>query len=65
MAQAFGVTGAYTYAMGQEPWLSHILDNELDETSISMQQVGAFLAQCASAGIDAAHLFAKREFVLA
>lgn len=65
LAQAFGVSGAYTYAMGQEPWLSHILDNELDDTSISMQQVGAFLAQCADAGIDAAHLFAKREFVLA
>jgi L-ascorbate metabolism protein UlaG (beta-lactamase superfamily) len=65
LAETFGVTGAYTYAMGQEPWLSHILDNELDDESISMQQVGKFLGECKARGIDAAHLFAKREFILA
>jgi L-ascorbate metabolism protein UlaG (beta-lactamase superfamily) len=64
LAEAYGVRGAYTYAMGQEPWLSHILDNELDDDSISMQQVRTFLQQCRSAGIDAAHLFAQREFLL-
>ena len=65
LAETFGVTGAYTYAMGQEPWLSHILDNELDAASISMQQVGIFLGECAARGIHAEHLFAKREFILA
>ncbi|MEY4857452.1 MAG: hypothetical protein RLZZ97_2282 [Gemmatimonadota bacterium] len=65
LAETFGVTGAYTYAMGQEPWLSHILDNELDEASVSMQQVGVFLGECAARGINAEHLFAKHEFILA
>ena len=64
LSESFGVTGAYTYAMGQEPWLSHILDNELDDESVSMQQVAIFLGQCKERGIDAAHLFATREFIL-
>jgi hypothetical protein len=30
-----------------------------------MQQVGVFLGECAARGINAEHLFAKHEFILA
>jgi L-ascorbate metabolism protein UlaG (beta-lactamase superfamily) len=54
----------YIYAMGQEPWLSHILDNQLSEESNSVIQFRQLLAECGARGIVAEYLFGKKEIHL-
>ena len=50
--------------MGQEPWLSHILDNELSDDSVALAESRRLMAWCAERGITAEHLFAKKEIFL-
>ena len=56
--------GVYVYAMGQEPWLSHILDNELSGDSVALAESRRLMTYCAERGITAEHLFAKKEIFL-
>jgi L-ascorbate metabolism protein UlaG (beta-lactamase superfamily) len=64
LIERMGFSGVYVYAMGQEPWLSHILDNELEEESKAVSQTNTLLAYCAEHGIDAENLFGKKELTL-
>jgi hypothetical protein len=50
--------------MGQEPWLSHILDNELDDESMATTEAHRLLAWCAERGITAENLFARKEMLI-
>ena len=47
-----------------EPWISHILDNELDDESKSMSESRKLMAYCAERGMTAENLFAKKEIML-
>jgi L-ascorbate metabolism protein UlaG (beta-lactamase superfamily) len=60
----FAFNAAYVYAMGQEPWLNHILDNTFDEHSPSHIQSTQFVAHCKAKGIASEILYAQREIVL-
>lgn len=60
----FPFQAAYVYAMGQEPWLNHILDNTFDEHSPSRIQSTQFVAHCQANGIASENLFAMREIML-
>jgi hypothetical protein len=52
------------YAMGQEPWLDHILDNQFTEQSPSLIQSRQFIEHCRNKGVAAELLFAHREFIV-
>jgi L-ascorbate metabolism protein UlaG (beta-lactamase superfamily) len=54
----------YVYAMGQEPWLNHILDNAFTETSLSLTESRRMLEWCSARGIQTESLFAQKEIVL-
>ena len=54
----------YVYAMGQEPWLNHILDNKFTEASRSLIESRRMLEWCAARGIQTESLFAQKEIVL-
>jgi len=64
LIERLGFSAVYVYAMGQEPWISHILDNELSDESVSLAESRKLMAYCAERGITAAHLFAKKEMLL-
>lgn len=65
LVERLGSEAVFVYAMGQEPWLSHILDNELTQDSRSMIESRRLMEYCASRGVAAEHLFAQKEIVLA
>jgi L-ascorbate metabolism protein UlaG (beta-lactamase superfamily) len=65
LIERLGFTQAYVYAMGQEPWLSHILDNELSDDSVATAESKKLLAYCAERGITSGNLFAKKEITFA
>ena len=54
----------YVYAMGQEPWLRHILANELTEESNPIQQSRQLIEACQSRGITAEYLFGEKEILV-
>ena len=64
LIERLGFQSVYVYAMGQEPWLSHILDNELTDESVSLSESRKLMAYCASRGIAAEHLFAQKEILV-
>ncbi len=61
----FRFSQVYVYAMGQEPWLSHILDNKLTEESNSYIQSRKLIEHCKALGIHAENLFGQKEITLA
>jgi L-ascorbate metabolism protein UlaG (beta-lactamase superfamily) len=61
LVDRFPVEQVYVYAMGQEPWLSHILDNALNEESESTKQTRKLIAHCEGKGITAQNLYAQKE----
>ncbi|MGA3026003.1 MAG: MBL fold metallo-hydrolase [Bryobacteraceae bacterium] len=61
LVDRFHFKQVYVYAMGQEPWLSHILDNELNEESESYIQSRKLVAHCRARGIVSENLYAQKE----
>lgn len=61
ITDAFDFKQVYVYAMGQEPWVNHILDNQFTEESNSLLQSRRFVADCQARGIYAESLFGKKE----
>jgi hypothetical protein len=54
----------FVYAMGQEPWLSFILDFPMTPDAYPMQQVREFCFHCERRGVSAQYLYGKGEFEL-
>ncbi|HLK62419.1 MAG TPA: MBL fold metallo-hydrolase [Bryobacteraceae bacterium] len=63
LIERFRFQEVYVYAMGQEPWLNHILDNEFSETSPSLLQSRRLIEQCRERGIAAESVYAKKELI--
>ena len=57
-----GAREAYVYAMGEEPWLGHIMATSYNEDSYQLQQIEEFLAWCKDRGIKAGHLYGQQEW---
>lgn len=55
---------AYVYAMGQEPWMKHIMGLEYTPDSVQLTQSSAFIARCNAAGVEAKRLHGCEEFLL-
>lgn len=62
--QRFGCGQAFVYAMGQEPWMRHLMGLEYQPDSIQLQEADKFLARCGQAGIKAARLYGARAEIL-
>jgi L-ascorbate metabolism protein UlaG (beta-lactamase superfamily) len=61
MVHRFNVKEVYVYAMGEEPWVQHILDVHYTEFSNPIVQSNKLIEECNSEGIVAERLFAEKE----
>ena len=57
-----GASEAYVYAMGEEPWLGHVMATSYTDDSVQLKQVHEFMTWCADNGIKSEHLFGQREW---
>ncbi|MCG8416659.1 MAG: MBL fold metallo-hydrolase [Proteobacteria bacterium] len=64
LVERFECDQVYIYAMGQEPWLQHLLDNPLDEQSKPILHSRRLIEACRKRGRMAEFLFGKKEIVL-
>ena len=53
----------FVYAMGQEPWMRHLMGLEYDADSIQLKESDKFIGLCTQAGAQAERLFISREMV--
>lgn len=66
-AQALGIVDqlgareAYVYAMGQEPWLQHVMATSYTPESYQLTQVAELLTSCRDRGVTAEHLLVRKE----
>jgi L-ascorbate metabolism protein UlaG (beta-lactamase superfamily) len=57
-----GADEAYVYAMGEEPWLGHVMATSYNDDSYQLKQVDEFMTWCAAHGIKAHHLYGQHEW---
>jgi L-ascorbate metabolism protein UlaG (beta-lactamase superfamily) len=62
VAQQFQCRRAYVYAMGQEPWLNHLMALNYEKESPQILHAQKFVDHCKSLNIDSELLFCKREW---
>jgi L-ascorbate metabolism protein UlaG (beta-lactamase superfamily) len=55
---------AYVYAVGQEPWLNHVLAIDQTGAHPGVKQSAAFIDRCRSQGITSERLFGQKELHL-
>ena len=60
----FGCREVYVYAMGQEPWLNHVMSLKYDERSKPIVESNRLLAYCRDHDIRAERLFGEKEIFL-
>jgi L-ascorbate metabolism protein UlaG (beta-lactamase superfamily) len=63
VAEEVGCSSAYVYAMGQEPWLKHLLGLQYAPDSKQIVESDRFVARCHAAGIPAERLNGCREML--
>lgn len=54
----------YIYAMGQEPWLNHIMALNCSLESLQIKESNKLVALCKENGIKSERLFGKKEWVI-
>ncbi|MET3498331.1 MBL fold metallo-hydrolase [Variovorax boronicumulans] len=64
LIEAWPAAQAYVYAMGQEPWLNHVLAIDQSGGHLGISESDDFLAHCRSRGIDGERLYGCKEIVL-
>ncbi|MFF1308499.1 MBL fold metallo-hydrolase [Streptomyces sp. NPDC058307] len=57
-----GAKEAYVYAMGEEPWLGHVMATTYTEDTYQIKQIAEFLTWCKGRGIKAGHLYGQQEW---
>lgn len=55
---------AYVYAMGQEPWLNHVMSIKYTDESRPITESNRLIAACQARGICAERLFGEKEILL-
>ncbi|AUS45230.1 MBL fold metallo-hydrolase (plasmid) [Ralstonia solanacearum] len=61
LVEMFGPNQVYVYAMGQEPWLNHIMAVKYTETSLPIVESNRLLDYCRERGIVAERLYCMKE----
>ena len=54
----------FLYAMGQEPWLQHLMGLAYQPDSVQLQETDRFLERCHAGGVTAERLYGCREMLL-
>jgi L-ascorbate metabolism protein UlaG (beta-lactamase superfamily) len=54
----------YVYAMGQEPWLNHIMSLQYSDSSPQIMESNRLIEECHKRGVIAERLFGRREMFL-
>ncbi|MFJ6572565.1 MBL fold metallo-hydrolase [Streptomyces sp. NPDC091292] len=57
-----GAKEAYVYAMGEEPWLGHVMATTYTEDTFQIKQIDEFMTWCKDRGIKAGHLYGQQEW---
>ncbi|TXS41840.1 MBL fold metallo-hydrolase [Streptomyces sp. OR43] len=57
-----GAKEAYVYAMGEEPWLGHVMATTYTEDTYQIKQIDEFMNWCKDHGIKAGHLYGQQEW---
>jgi L-ascorbate metabolism protein UlaG (beta-lactamase superfamily) len=57
-----GAGAAYVYAMGEEPWLGHVMATSYTEDSYQLAQIGEFMTWCSDHNVKSDHLFGQHEW---
>lgn len=60
----FGCKEVYVYAMGQEPWLNHVMSIKYTLQSQPIMASNQLIRECHSRGIAAERLFGEKEILL-
>ena len=61
LADVFGVSAVYLYAMGAEPWLNYFMALQHGHSENTNHEVEELLQSCDARGMQAESLFAKKE----
>jgi L-ascorbate metabolism protein UlaG (beta-lactamase superfamily) len=64
MVEQFNCKEVYVYAMGQEPWLNHVMRVKYTDESGPIVQSNRLLETCGQRGIVAERLFGEKEIFL-
>jgi hypothetical protein len=59
LVDQFGPSQVYVYAMGQEPWLSHVMGLRYTPESQPILASDALVSACRARGIEAKRLFGR------
>lgn len=61
--EELGCRRVHVYAMGQEPWLKHLLGLQYAPDSIQLVESQAFVQRCTDAGMQASRLYGCQEML--
>lgn len=64
IVERLGCKEVYAYAMGQEPWLNHVMTLKYTEQSRPIIDSNPLIHDCRSRGVRAERLFGKKEILL-
>jgi hypothetical protein len=64
MVEQFRCKEVYVYAMGQEPWLNHVMGIKYTDQSNPIVQSNRLIERCRSRGVTAERLFGEKEILL-
>jgi L-ascorbate metabolism protein UlaG (beta-lactamase superfamily) len=64
IVEQFRCKDVYVYAMGQEPWLNHVMSIKYTEKSNPIIQSNKLMETCRARGITAERLFGEKEILL-
>jgi hypothetical protein len=63
IVEEVGCDKAFVYAMGQEPWLKHILGLQYAQDSIQIVESDKFVRRCLDSGVPCQRLYGCQEFI--
>jgi hypothetical protein len=64
IVRRFNSKEIYVYAMGQEPWLGHIMSLKYTEQSRPIVESNRLIQECAKHGVCAERLFGEKEILI-
>ncbi|HKX31470.1 MAG TPA: MBL fold metallo-hydrolase [Blastocatellia bacterium] len=64
LVRRFNSRSVYVYAMGQEPWLGHIMSLKYTEQSRPIIESNRLIQECAAHGISVDRLFGEKEILI-
>jgi L-ascorbate metabolism protein UlaG (beta-lactamase superfamily) len=64
LVQRFGFHDVYVYAMGQEPWLNHVMSIKYTEQSRPIVESNRLIDHCRSSHIVAERLYGEKEILI-